>query len=302
MLHVLLCWIIIKKTVQGIHGISLLKSELVSVFNRHLEDAFLKLLQQHVITDLTHESWIGNDQIVQAMTNLELIILIREGDIKRAIRLISNMGEHYSGIVENLFRKKIQDLSNDYWNSYYDMLCKAIQLTLSKTLAYRNSSCQNEETDLSLVRQSRTDFFLRTLSHELLGQRLSGFSDDINALNVTSLSICDSEDDDVWTHVKDEVTGSIPSILPDTCLRSEKIDSLVLSIRDELANRFARGGVTLRCSEPCPLCGSLCRAAAGHTTDPSEEKQRHDTDHQPSGLFGNLSPGDTSTYSRLLFY
>jgi hypothetical protein len=71
-----------KKTVQGIHGISLLNSELVSVFNRHLEDAFLKLLQQHVITDLTHKSWIGNDQVVQAMTNLELIILIREGDIE----------------------------------------------------------------------------------------------------------------------------------------------------------------------------------------------------------------------------
>jgi hypothetical protein len=90
----------------------------------------------------------------------------------------------------------------------------------------------------------------------------------------------------VWTHVKDEVIASIPSTLPDTCLRSEKIDSLVVSIRDDLATRFARGGVTLRCSEPCPLCGSLCRAAAGHTTDPSEEKQRHDTDHQPSGLFG----------------
>ncbi len=68
------------------------------------------------------------------------------------------MGEHYSDIVENLFRKKIQDLSNDYWNSYYDMLCKAIQLTLSNTLAYRNSACQNEETDLNLVRQGRTNF------------------------------------------------------------------------------------------------------------------------------------------------
>lgn len=279
-------WNYYTKTVQGIHGISLLKSELMSVFNRHLENGFLQLLKQHVITELTHESWIGNDQIVQAMSNLELIILIREGNIKKAIELISNASEHYTIIVENLFRKKIEDLTTDYWNSYYDVLCNSIKLTLSSTLAYRNPMYQKEEIELHLIRQGRTDLFLRTLSRSLLEHRLSRFSDDINALNVTSLGICDFEEDEVWVQVKDEVIASISLTLPQDYLRSENVDSLVRSIRDDLVNRFARAGVTLRCSEPCPLCGSLCRAAAGHTTDPSEERRRHDTDHQPSGLFG----------------
>ena len=279
-------WDYYKKTVQGIHGISLLESELTSVFNRHLESGFLKLLQQHVITDLTHESWIGNDQIVQAMTNLELIRLIREGDIEKVIRLTSNIGEHYSTVVENLFRKKIQYLSNGSWNSYYSVLTNAIQSAMSNSLAYRNSSSQNAEIDLPLVPPGRTDCFLRIISRSLLDHRLPEFSDDINALNVTSLTVCDSEEDEVWSQVKDEVIESISLTLPDDYLRTKNVDFLVTSIRNDLADRFARGGVTLRCSEPCPLCGSLCRAAHGHTTDPFEEKRRHDTDHQPSGLFG----------------
>ncbi|CAF4941442.1 unnamed protein product [Rotaria sp. Silwood1] len=115
---------------------------------------------------------------------------------------------------------------------------------------------------------------------------MAGFSDDINALNVTSLTVCDSEEDGVWLQVKYEVIESIPATLPYDYLRPENINSLIKLIRDELVDRFARGGVTLRCSEPCPLCGSPCRAAAGHTTDPSEDKRRHDCDYQPSGLFG----------------
>ncbi len=258
----------------------------VSIFNRHLQDGFLKLFKQHVVTELTHESWIGNDQIVQAMTNLEVILSIRDGNIERVIRLISNTGEHYITIVKNLFRNKIKDLSSDYWNSYYDVLRSSIQLALSNTVTYRNSECHNEETDLRLLRKGRTDLFLRTLSRSLLRQRLPRFSDEINALNVTSVSICDFEEDELWIRVKDEVIASISLTLPDNYLRSETIDSLVKSFRDELINRFARGGVTLRCSEPCPLCGSPYRAAVGHTTNPSEERRLHDTDHQPSGLFG----------------
>ncbi|CAF1278411.1 unnamed protein product [Rotaria sp. Silwood1] len=90
----------------------------------------------------------------------------------------------------------------------------------------------------------------------------------------------------VYTRIDTNEKKSIPATLPYDYLRPENINSLIKLIRDELVDRFARGGVTLRCSEPCPLCGSPCRAAAGHTTDPSEDKRRHDCDYQPSGLFG----------------
>ena len=279
-------WEYYKKTIQGVHGINLLKSELISVIQRHLKNGFQTLLQQHVITDLTHETWIGNDQIVQAMIQLELIKLIRGDEIKRVIQLLSNMGEHYSNMIEDLFRRKIRELAQHCSNSYHALLRQAIQSAILQTLNYRDPACGNQENDVQLIRQGRTEFFLRTLSRSLLEHRLSRFSDDLNALRFDSLNACDAEENEVWNEVENEIIASIPSAFVDDYLRPEDIESLIKSIRDSLVNRFARGGATLRCSEPCPLCGSPCRAAAGHTTDPAEEKRRHDTDHHPGGLFG----------------
>ena len=139
---------------------------------------------------------------------------------------------------------------------------------------------------MQLIRQGRTEFFLQTLSRSLLEHRFSRLSDDLNGLQTDSLAKCDSEDDQVWNEVGEEIKQGIPSKLMNDYLRKEDFDSLIKSIRDTLVDRYARGGATLRCSEPCPLCGSPCRAAAGHTIHPAEDRRRHDTDHQPSGLFG----------------
>ena len=301
-------WEYYQKTVQGIHGIKLLTSEVIAVFERHRHDGYREVLQPRVITELTHESWIGNDQIVQAMLSLELIRRIRNDEIEQVIRTLSNMGEHYSNIVEELLRKKIEHLAHECARVYHELLRYAIQAAISDTANYQNPMCDEKEADLAIVCRGRTDLFLRALSRNLLEHRLARFSDDINALNVASLSICDSEEDEVWNQVRDEIIDKIPSNLPDDYLLPGNVDELVKSIRDSLVNRFARGGVTLRCSEPCPLCGSPCRAAAGHTMDPAEDKRRHDADHQPSGLFGTyqiedrqLVPDSCSTNMRRNF-
>ncbi|CAK4089079.1 unnamed protein product [Aphanomyces euteiches] len=264
---------------KGFQGMRLLQSIVCAWLERNVHQSFLEELVVAVGVVLKDKRWVSDAEVMQAMVDNSLVMLIENNRVDRAIHLIKHPSGHIDDILSELIQFEVHRCYEEKFQQFTKRLIQCIQTSAAK--AYEAEKDRSSGL-LDQLPTAATNCLLTTIPHT-------------NDGNIN----CDDQPAEIFDK-KDEEFVCWPMIetIEQLSARHRQVDDVSKDVLTFIRSRAhgAASGATPRCGEPCPICMSPCTRELGHVT--TEDEKCHDTYHQPTGLTGwkdklsrELSPG-----------
>eukprot|EP00245_Coleochaete_scutata_P003871 TRINITY_DN1586_c0_g1_i1.p1 TRINITY_DN1586_c0_g1~~TRINITY_DN1586_c0_g1_i1.p1 ORF type:complete len:1399 (+),score=355.16 TRINITY_DN1586_c0_g1_i1:622-4197(+) len=264
---------------KGVHGMDLLKKQLLSTLRNGGDKALRKMASQEGASLVLTKDFSRNSALMALLLERDLVTKVvahqscaaweREQMLDDLLTAVSKPAEHYEELLEENIKKALQ-------GSWISRCVSDFKERIGSAIA-----AASLEGRASPDGSSKVCIFLQTLSERLP----SGFSAAIEGLTEHA----DSKFNDIQQGMKLE---DLPDLMREEMQAWEQeleLDSdwVVKGVLQLL--RKGHGGMVFqeRCTKACPLCYMLCHKVRDH--DVADDNSRlHNAVHQPGGLSGRI--------------